>query len=78
MSKVWKIIKYEYTRHVFKKRFLFGLLSLPVGILLLVGVAFLIASLTVNTTPIGYVDNSGKLDLHNQGSSKGRYLQPNH
>lgn len=76
MSKVWKIIKYEYTRHVFKKRFLFGLLSLPLGILLLVGVAVLIASLTVNTKPIGYIDHSGVLDLQNREEKKGDLFNP--
>jgi ABC-2 type transport system permease protein len=61
MAKIWHIIKYEYTRHVFRKRFLFSLLSLPVGVLLMFGVAFLIGNLSIDRTPVGYVDHSGVL-----------------
>jgi len=62
MTKTWKIIKYEYSRHVFRKRFLFSLLSFPAIVLLMVGAAFLVANFIVNTKPIGYIDHSGVLD----------------
>jgi len=39
----------------------FGLLSVPLVIILLVGLFFLIISMENNTTPIGYVDHSGLL-----------------
>ena len=29
MSKFWTIVQHEYKRHVLRKRFLFGLLSVP-------------------------------------------------
>lgn len=62
MIKIWKIIKYEYKRHVFEKRFLFSLLSLPGLILGMALVAVLIALIMHDSTPVGYVDRSGVLD----------------
>ncbi|MEA3328030.1 MAG: ABC transporter permease [Chloroflexota bacterium] len=76
MTKIWKIIKYEYTRHVFKKRFIFNLLSLPIVVILLVGVAMLIASFTVNTKPVGYIDHSGVLDQPIRQENKGDMFNP--
>ena len=61
MSKIWQITLHEYRKHVFNRRFVFGLLSVPGVILLMVGLIFLIFSMEENTTPIGYVDNSGLL-----------------
>jgi len=62
MTKIWKIIKYEYTRHVFQKRFLFSLLSLPVFVLVMVGVAFIAAFFSIDTSPVGYMDPAGMLE----------------
>lgn len=63
MNKLWHVAWHEYRRHVFTRRFvLVGLLSVPLVILVLVGLIFLILSLDVNTTPLGYVDFSGLLD----------------
>jgi ABC-2 type transport system permease protein len=61
MSKLWLVALHEYHRHVFTRRFVFGLLSVPLVIILLVGLFFLIISMENNTTPIGYVDHSGLL-----------------
>ena len=61
MTKVWQIIKYEYKRHVFRKRFLISLLSLPLLVLLMVGTALTIAYLETDTAPVGYIDPSGYL-----------------
>jgi ABC-2 type transport system permease protein len=62
MSKLWHIIKHEYTRHVFRKRFLFSLLSLPLAVIAIVGVALLVGTFSTDTTPVGYVDHSDVLD----------------
>lgn len=59
MAKIWQIIRYEYTRHVFNKRFLFSLLSLPLAVILMVVVALLIGSFSTDTTPVGYIDQAG-------------------
>lgn len=61
MNKIWLVIRNEYTRHVFRKRFLFALLSLPFFILVLGGVSVLAAFAQFNRTPIGYVNQSSVL-----------------
>lgn len=62
MNKLWQIIKHEYVRHVFRRRFLFSLLSLPAIVLVMVAVVFLIGLFTTNSAPLGYVDYSGILE----------------
>jgi ABC-2 type transport system permease protein len=61
MYKIWQIIKYEYRRHVFNKRFLFSLLSLPIMVIAMALAAFVIAFFVMDTSPVGYVDYSGVL-----------------
>jgi ABC-2 type transport system permease protein len=62
MNKLRQVAWHEYQRHVFTRRFvLVGLLSVPMVVLVLVGLIFLIFSLEINTTPVGYVDSSGLL-----------------
>jgi ABC-2 type transport system permease protein len=61
MNKIWKVALQEYRQHVFNRRFIFGLLSVPLVIILLIGLIFLIISMENDSTPIGYVDNSGIL-----------------
>jgi ABC-2 type transport system permease protein len=62
MNKIWLVIKYEYLKHVKKKRFILAILSLPLFILLMVGVGFLSVIIQFDNTPIGYIDNSGLLE----------------
>ena len=61
MSKIWHVMTFEYARHVFRKRFLFGLFSLPVFIGVMAIVIFLLVRSEFNLEPIGYVDQSGLL-----------------
>lgn len=61
MNKTWRVTLHEYRRHVSTRRFALGLLSVPLVILVMVGLVFLIISMDNNTTPIGYVDHSGLL-----------------
>lgn len=61
MKKIWLVAAQEYRRHVFTRRFLFGLLSIPLVVALFIGIFLLVFSLESNTTPIGYVDASGLL-----------------
>ncbi len=61
MNKFWEIVRYEYTRHVFRKRFIFALLSLPLTLLAFVLVIFFMSYFTSDRAPIGYVDHSGML-----------------
>ncbi len=61
MSKFLRIILYEYSRHVLRKRFIFALLSVPLMIGLMMGISIVAAVLSINTSPIGYIDQSGFL-----------------
>jgi ABC-2 type transport system permease protein len=61
MNKMWLVIRNEYIRHVFRKRFLFSLLSLPFFIVIIGGVSVLAAFSQFDRTPIGFVDLSGVL-----------------
>ncbi len=61
MTKIWRIAQYEYSRHVFNRRFLIGLLSVPLIMLALVGLVFLLISMDNSTKAFGYVDHSGLL-----------------
>ena len=61
MAKIWQIIRYEYARHVFRRRFLFSLLSLPGVIIVMVGVVLMVAHFETDPTPVGYLDPSGAL-----------------
>ena len=56
MSKLWKVIAYEYVRHVLRKRFLFALLSVPIWVVAMLAISLLAVFLTVNNDPVGYVD----------------------
>jgi ABC-2 type transport system permease protein len=61
MNKFWRVIAHEYSRHAFQKRFLFGLLSLPLMVVLMIGLVFAIVLIDTNSLPVGYVDHSGFL-----------------
>lgn len=61
MIKVWRVALHEYKRHVLNRRFVLGLLSVPILIIAMIGLIFLIMAMDTNTKPIGYVDHSGLL-----------------
>ena len=61
MIKFWRVMAHEYTRHVMNKRFLFGLLSIPILIIVIMGISIMAALMTNNNSPVGYVDHSGLL-----------------
>ncbi len=70
MNKTWQVALHEYRKHVFNRRFVLGLLSVPLVILVLVGLVFLIFAMENNTMPIGYVDHSGLLTDPSTGSGQ--------
>jgi ABC-2 type transport system permease protein len=61
MSKFWKVVQHEYKRHVLRRRFLFGLLSVPLIVVVMIVVILMIALSQESGTPVGYVDHSGLL-----------------
>ena len=56
MKKFWLVCRYEYLRHVRRKRFIFALLSMPAMILLMFAAGFLSVWVQYDKTPIGFVD----------------------
>lgn len=61
MNKTLHVAFYEYKRHVLRRRFLFGLLSIPLFIVLMGLVVFLLIRTEISSEPIGFVDLSGVL-----------------
>jgi ABC-2 type transport system permease protein len=61
MSKFWRIASHEYSRHVFRRRFLLPLFSVPLIIVFTVVLVLVIIRMDSNPTPIGYIDHSGLL-----------------
>lgn len=61
MKKLLRIALHEYQRHVFTKRFLIGLLSVPLLGLAVGVLGFIMIVIENDTTPLGYVDYSGLL-----------------
>lgn len=61
MTKLWRIAWHEYSRHVFRRRFIFVLLSVPFFLSLMIGLVILIVWMQSVPTPIGYIDHSGLL-----------------
>ncbi len=56
MKKFWLIFANEYKRRVLKKSFIFGILSMPFFVALMVLVGFVSVWLEYNKAPVGYVD----------------------
>ncbi len=61
MNKFWRVALHEYTRHVFRRRFLLALFSVPLLMVFMVVLVIVIVRLNSSGTPIGYVDHSGLL-----------------
>ncbi|MGH7553973.1 MAG: ABC transporter permease, partial [Longimicrobiales bacterium] len=59
MNKFWRVAWYEYSRHVFRRRFIFALLGLPLTIAFFIGLGVVLGSALERSEPIGYVDASG-------------------
>ncbi len=76
MNKLWQIINYEYTRHVFKKRFILSVLGMPLFLLFVTGMAMLAGFLMMDKSPIGYVDQSGTLNAGLAKKDKGSIFEP--
>jgi ABC-2 type transport system permease protein len=61
MRKILRVMYFEYVRHVFRKRFLLSLFSLPLFIGVMALVVLLLVRSEINFKPIGYVDLAGVL-----------------
>ena len=61
MNKFWFVAINEYKRHVFKKKFLLAIFSLPLLLSFSIGAGYLAERSEDNNEPLGYVDLSGVL-----------------
>lgn len=61
MSTIWLIAKNEYKRHVMRRSYIIIILSLPLIILLMLGLGYIIISIENDSRPVGYIDQSGVL-----------------
>ena len=77
MQKFWLIFRHAYLRQVRTKRFLFGLLSMPVFVLLMIGLGAMAVRLQLKSDPIGYVDHSGFLTDPVSLPDHGSFFNPN-
>lgn len=59
MNKFWIVFGHEYLRHVKRKRFILGLISIPLFMAVIMGVSLLATALSEDTRPVGYIDQSG-------------------
>lgn len=76
MAKIWQIIKHEYIKHVFTKRFLFGVLSLPIFVCLMFAVVLIVTAFSMNTDPVGIIDHAGILQEIFPPAEKGSLFNP--
>lgn len=58
MKKFLLVFLYEYKRHVFRKRFIFAILSMPLMVGLIILVGYISAKSTYQPAPIGYIDTA--------------------
>ena len=61
MTKFWRVAWHEYSRHVFRKRFLFVLFSVPLMIAFMAVLVIAIIIMETSSAPVGYIDHSGLL-----------------
>jgi ABC-2 type transport system permease protein len=77
MDKFWLISRHAYLRQVRTKRFIFGLLSMPLFVLLMIGIGTIAVRLQLKSEPIGYVDHSGFLANPVSLPDQGSFFNPN-
>lgn len=76
MNKMHEVAKYEYTRHVNNKAFWITLFAVPAGILLIMLLSVVITFASIDTDPVGYVDQAGLIKQPQQKPSKTSLFEP--
>jgi ABC-2 type transport system permease protein len=75
MNKIWLIFKHEYTRHVMRKRFIITVFSMPlfIGVMMVASIAS--SMMSINRSPVGYVNQSDVLNGFTPEPPKKEFLQ---
>ena len=76
MNKMHEVAKYEYTRHVNNKAFWITLFAVPAGILLIMLLSVVITFASIDTDPVGYVDQAGLIKQPQETPSKTSLFEP--
>ena len=76
MNKTVEVAKYEYTRHVKKKNFWITLFAVPIGFLLIILITVVITVASINTDPVGYVDQAGLITQPQVKPEKASFFEP--
>jgi ABC-2 type transport system permease protein len=61
MSRLWLVAKHEYRNHVLDRGFVLGILSVPLFLVLIIGMGTMAEQMKQDGRPVGYVDHSGWL-----------------
>jgi ABC-2 type transport system permease protein len=61
MTKFWLVSWHEYSRHVFRKRFLIVLFSVPLLLAFMIILIIGMIMMETSSKPVGYIDHSGLL-----------------
>ena len=76
MNKTVEVAKYEYTRHVKKKNYWITLFAVPIGFLLIILLTVVITAASINTDPVGYVDQAGLITQPHVKPEKTSLFEP--
>lgn len=77
MNKAWLVFRNEYLNHVRRKGFIFGILSMPLFVGLMVLIGFVSVWLEYNQAPVGYIDpNRVIVDAQQVPQEKNKLLKP--
>jgi ABC-2 type transport system permease protein len=75
MNKIWLVFKYEYTRHVLRKRFLIAVLSMPLFIIVMMAASIAASMMSINRSPVGYINQSDVLKGFSPAPPKEGFLR---
>lgn len=76
MNKTLTVTRYEYLHHVSNKRFWILLVSVPLGMLLVILVSALLSFASLDTRPVGLVDQGSLIQLEPDNSTKSTLFNP--
>lgn len=62
MNKIWLVFKYEYSRHVLRRRFILALISMPLFIAVMMIASIASSLMTIDRSPVGFVNDSSVLE----------------